>query len=307
MNWMESIMAFAVTMMALSTLVSMGVEMIHRTFRLREKKLYMILEQIHGRLSLINLPPEARRSQTEFAKKMTQSHLNTPQSPRGPTLLNGILNAGRTQKISAADFIERLARTREGRALLECHHEGGTNNLGILMEDLLRHYQRCKESAREYFTRRARLFSVLLALALAFLLNIHPGDIFTTYLKEARLRTGVIQALDPNGKEQSLQIPLGWQTPRMEKMKMDWSRDPSPGNRIYMALSWLLSTTLGGLLIGLGGPFWFALFKRISTLAAVPAPSQGAMINGKSPPKGVDTLGVSDLFTAVATASHKGD
>jgi hypothetical protein len=47
MIWIEAIMAFAVTMMAFATIVSMIVEMIHRIFRLREEKLKMMLNQVY--------------------------------------------------------------------------------------------------------------------------------------------------------------------------------------------------------------------------------------------------------------------
>ncbi|MBU1344455.1 MAG: hypothetical protein KKE44_22445 [Proteobacteria bacterium] len=47
MIWIEAIMAFAVTMMAFSTIVSMIVEMLHRIFKLREEKLKMMLDQIY--------------------------------------------------------------------------------------------------------------------------------------------------------------------------------------------------------------------------------------------------------------------
>ena len=313
MIWIEVIMAFAVTMMGFASIVSMIVEMIHRIFRLREEKLKMMLAQVYtnqiapmvGQCS--GTPLE---SGDDFAEKITDPDFIPTVEGRNPLkkLLHIFLNVKNTKQMSVLEFIEKLARTDQGKRLLEQSRIHGETQLKIFLEDLVSQYGNYEKSAREYFTRRARFFSVFVAIGLAMSLNINPIEICNTYLNDTTLRTNIIsksevieeqltvqmQRLeqikhaaslgdDDQIKElkstyerlnnslstlQTAQVPFGWGTPCMEEAL---KAKKTGGLFSPIFLKWFFSVVLGGILIGLGGPFWFDLFKKMSCFLSLTA------------------------------------
>ncbi|MFH1157146.1 MAG: hypothetical protein V1793_25400 [Pseudomonadota bacterium] len=309
MVWIEAIMAFAVTMMAFSTIVSMIVEILHRIFRLREEKLKMMLAQIHTKLirpQLLSLKTNLSTSGDHFAENLTSPDFIPSKTGTWlpQPLLHWLLNADNKKNLPVLEFIEKLARTEDGKALLEQGKIKGEEYLKVFMDDLISQYEKFEEAAREYFTRRARFFSILVAIGLAFCININPFEIFSAYIHDAKLRADIInqgtlmgeQLKDQERKladlaanrisvdEDSIMelkkvyetlnksldalqkddVPYGWGTPCMDKVWKAWEKEWGVFSRT--SLNWFLSVVLGGLLIGLGGPFWFDIFQKLSAL-----------------------------------------
>ena len=76
MEWLEAGLAFAVTMMVFSTMVSVIVETGHRIFRIREKGLQMIMVHVYEDViwpRLSNHLGEKKTSSIEFMKRMTRA------------------------------------------------------------------------------------------------------------------------------------------------------------------------------------------------------------------------------------------
>ena len=368
MIWIESIMAFAVTMMAFSTIVSMIVEMLHRMFRLREDKLKQMLDQIHKKLILPKVESLIKEMKTEspakktgkpekgFAEKMTDPDF-IPEAKSCNVfqlMLHKFLNPKNTKKMSALEFVEKLARTKEGRALMEKSRKQDEGYLKNFLDDLVSQYEKFEESAREYFTRRARFFSVIIAIGLAVSININPIEIFDVYLKNTKLRNNIVSQGQVIGKQieaqqqrltdmlkkadkdtnehqlkedqlkeikkiygdinttletlQKADIPFGWETPGMKKVFKAW--DPKWGFLSTTSIKWFLSVVLGGFLVGLGGPFWFDLFKKMSVFvgfarnlpSGAPKDAQGKEVtagSGSAPEERIDPL---TLFKQAAKA-----
>ena len=80
-------------------------------------------------------------------------------------------------------------------------------------------------------------------------------------------------AADIDGLAVDLDLPIGWQlypfSPR--SCLLDLVRQNCPGGGAERAafVPWLLGTLLGGVLIGLGGPFWYRVFASLSHLVQV--------------------------------------
>jgi hypothetical protein len=73
-------------------------------------------------------------------------------------------------------------------------------------------------------------------------------------------------------------------------------------------LVWILTTIFTGFLIGLGGPFWFDMVKRLSVVSQVtgslmrPPPAEGEGHGGTRSPKSATALLPEDAKTAFKTA-----
>ena len=71
---------------------------------------------------------------------------------------------------------------------------------------------------------------------------------------------------------------------------------------------WFLTTIFTGFLIGLGGPFWFDMVKRLSVVSQVTGglirqpPAKDGSGDGAKPPKSVTAVLPEDPVTAFKTA-----
>jgi len=323
MEWIEAGLAFAVTMMVFSTMVSVIVETGHRIFRIREKGLQMIMGHVYEDViwpRLSNRLGEKKTTAIDFMKKMSRARFY-PAGQKGPVLrtnlmrkLLKVVNAGQLKSLTTLEFIERLAEMPAGRSIMEETARRGEKYLKVFLEDLASKYEDFGESAKEYFGRRARLVSVLVAIGLSFSLNINAIQLFKTFLvnknvrqvmiergedvakkmqeQEAELRK-LLRTDDPAEKENLEKIeknikdlgksanmlsqtglPIGWDTvPWNSKAWQDFKEVEDPLSRwtgcAWLLFKWVLAVLLAGLLIGLGGPFWFDTFRKLSALTGI--------------------------------------
>lgn len=377
MQLIEAALAFAITMLALSLVVSSFVEIIHRIFSMREAGLKYVLGQMFDQvikkhltddkiLALVNRSrPENAQITTavealkifrdSFVERMSANRAPmgvtpkaTPTDPAlqvatNPKRAFGLWSGRDLAAMTPAEFMERLGSMDVGQAIVETRaaardavQDAGTAAAGainVVLKDIAQKFEAFGREASVYFEGRARLLSVVVALALAFLAHVDAVDLFRTYLRDPNARAKVIEqseavtaqhkaateaaialkAIDPNAtltpdevKKQietlkndwkeaiakanstvkqyaDLGLPLGWTDERIEQAKMyelvwtckdpnkkegegfaslwkdcgknQWRREiwgqvpTSPGVWFYLFL--------GGLLVGLGAPFWY--------------------------------------------------
>jgi hypothetical protein len=95
-----------------------------------------------------------------------------------------------------------------------------------------------------------------------------------------------------------LGLPIGWSQGGLFNAK---DMEPMGG------FVWFLTTVITGLLIGLGGPFWFDIVKRLSVVSQVtgalirPPPGQKAGGDGNGPAKSAAAAPAGDPKTAFRT------
>ena len=323
MEWLEAGLAFAVTMMVFSTIVSIIVETGHRFLRVREKGLKMIMTNIYEDIILPRLSVQLgdkKTSSDEFIEKMTRSrflpggkNLNKSDENWFKKKLFSLLNAEKLKSLTTLEFIERLPETPVGKSLMKESTRHGKKYIEIFLEDLASKYEDFGESATEYFKRRVKLVSVLVAIGLAFSLNINAIHLFKTFLGNKDIRQAIIEKGDNVAKKLKEQekklsellettdisqeenvkkindnindiqnsaellsqtgIPVGWETAPWkssewkEKNAKGWVVKGTWG--IWILLKWFIAVLLAGLLIGLGGPFWFDTFRKLLTLTSL--------------------------------------
>lgn len=309
MEWLEAALAFAVVMMVFSTIVAVIVESAHMVFRLREKGLRRFMEVVHKDI----VSPRFSRltvstSIESFVEIMTRSRFRPADENASALrkLVSGIVNAKELKNLSTTHFLERLTELPEGQYLVANIEDLGRQNVDTFVKDLARKYEEWGESATDYFARRAKLVSVIIAVVLAFALNINALHLFETLLIDKGLHNALIergdetaqqleqwrtqldglpaqmpperskaaQALARNISEirehnaalRSGSIPFGWE-------HAPWKAAAWPlakwHESAWLLMQWGSAVLLTGLLIGLGGPFWFDTFRKLSALTGV--------------------------------------
>jgi hypothetical protein len=365
MDWLAAALAFAITMLGLSIVVSATVETVHRIVGLREKGLRLMLGHFYDAViapHVARLDPAIGAGRDPFLDAMTVNRAPTGEFPTRPGrsgsagaalfghaagitatqflanerhFLSWIWGGRRLGSLSLDDFMGRLGSSVYGDALAKIERDVGTSGLETVLHDLARKFDDFGLDASVYFQARARLLSVLIAFVIAWQLHVHPYVLFSTFLhspaiaqkvadlgpkfvKESEDAQKRLEAVGKNVDQKgeaniaevqadlkTLQattkdaisslsgagVPIGWTTQSLEEarfarsfMVLVYPRDASAA--ALSTVGWLL---FGGLLIGLGGPFWRDLVLSMTNLrggTAKPEPKaqgSGASAAGTGP------------------------
>lgn len=283
MLWIEAALAFAITMMILSTIVSVIIETGHRLFRIREKCLQRLIRRLYDDVIVPLQQSEHPGQGNAFTERMTRSSFATNED-----VADRIINSAQLTSLSTSEFITRLAYTEEGRHLYQQNTTSDQHRLQTVVAYITERFDAIGHGASDYFKRRASLYSLLVGLLMAFSLNINAPQLFKVYLVEKDTRQQLVaqmaeldelllsQSTSPELtyiREQisdlsSQQLPLGWQSAPWNQYQWQQSSWQEP-YRLLALISWGLSIALSGLLIGLGGPFWFDMYRKLGLIAGL--------------------------------------
>ncbi len=310
MDWLEATLAFAVLMMVMSTVVSVLVETVHRVLGAREEGLRVLVEGLYTeylRPRLGRLAGGGNDTRTAFVSKMTAARFQPVTGNWLKGWVQGWLRSTTQKNLTTLEFIERFAETAEGKAVAAWAKGQASGQLKTLLEDLASKYEDWGASASEYFTRRARLLSVVVALVVAFGLNVDAVKIFRTFLQDKSVRSAMIDAGDavaeelqsqlatleqvrgarpsddaqPADSSEDLEKVLADHRQKLESelarlgsagVPMGWDASPltaaawTEGGPWWSGVLRGFSVALGGVLIGLGGPFWYDTFRKLGLL-----------------------------------------
>jgi hypothetical protein len=223
-------------------------------------------------------------------------HLSVDAASEDRKFLNWIWSGRRLGSLSLTAFMERLGGSEYGAQLVTQASTAGEKGIEWVLKDVAQKFDAFGAEASEYFESRARLLSVIVGFVLAFAINVNAIALFETFMKRPDIREAVIargenvtksyenlqkqaDALNTSAQAatteearasiqraadqasaavrdlQSAGVPIGWNT-------------QSVANFRRSTLLSLVGLLLGGLLIGLGGPFWY---KAVQTLTGVRA------------------------------------
>ena len=327
MEWIEAALAFAVVMMLLSTAVSLLMEAVYNTMRLREKGLRRLVESLYEDVIVPRLPRlDDDATATAFADQVATSRyvpFDKYTDSRLRRLIPWTVNAKDLKQISALEFVERFAETPAGGRLFTEAQRRGKDYLDTFLGDLASKFEDFSRSSSDYFARRAKLTSSIVAFFLAFALNIDAVHLYQTFLQDkeerqkwidmgtevgeraldaderarqalaninntnvdqAALQASIDEALTEfNAIASSLKtsgLPVGWGSAPWNEST--WSSKEAWGITASLG-GWFLSVSLAGLLIGLGGPFWYDVFKKLGALAQMVRGVQSTDQQAKDP------------------------
>jgi hypothetical protein len=379
MPLIEAALAFAITMLALSLVVSSFVEIIHRVLSMREAglkymigqmfdqvlKRYLKREALEELVDKSKIPDAAKADisalaenvRTAFVERMSANRAPmgvapkaTPADPakqvaQNPKRFLGLWNGRDLGAMTSTEFMERLGSIDVGQKIREAASDGGTaaaDAIDAALKDIAQKFEAFGKDASEYFEGRARLLSVVVAIALAFLAHVDAVDLFRTYLRDPNARAKVIEqaeavtaqhkaaaeaakALDAISKSAGtpeeikadikkeidalkddakaaiagakatikqyadLGAPIGWTDDRQnaahpanllwicsggepDDPKKPWLQACNKSGKMLVwfagprvVLDWIY-LALGGLLIGLGAPFWYNAVTVLTNL-----------------------------------------
>lgn len=322
MEWLEASLAFIITMMMLSTIASMVVETLHRCLRLRERGLEQTLDALFEKVIWPKVASAKDMAGDGSIKELWQRNFVTtmtgnefPKARERPKHrylvwhwlkwivavgVGKLTNEQKRRGISTLEMVERLVETDVGRHISQRARELGKEAAdefkSAVVVGISDKFEDYSEEARDIFSRRAKLLSVLVGLVLAFGLNVDAPALFKSYLQDPALRYKIIaqgEAVAQAAQDARLSLEaelaqadsatLGEvksgiekitnQIKELEVQSIPLSVADSPlygkelvGRPFWI---WLLSVTLGGFLIGLGGPFWFDSFRKVSALTNI--------------------------------------
>jgi hypothetical protein len=141
---------------------------------------------------------------SRFVKQMTDMRW-VPVAPNAGRIkkayyriVNKLRRTDKAQKLTTLEFLERLAESPVGAAVLDRSEKKGDDQklLGVFLEDLASKFEDFGDDASTYFARRARMFSVLIGFVLVFFINFSAIDVAKTLLQSESARTALIKQGD---------------------------------------------------------------------------------------------------------------
>jgi len=206
MAWLDALLAFAITMMVLSTLVSAIVEAGHSLLNQRAKGLERLMQHMFDKVIAPKLAGQLPTDMTgsRFVKQMTDMRW-VPVAPNAGRIkkayyriVNKLRRTDKAQKLATLEFLERLAESPVGAAVLDRSEKKGDDqeSLSVFLEDLASKFEDFGDDASIYFAWRARMFSVLIGFVLVFSINFSAIDVAKTLMQSESARTALIEQGD---------------------------------------------------------------------------------------------------------------
>jgi hypothetical protein len=223
MPLLDAILAFAVTMLVVATVVSLLVDVCHKVFALRkedfevmlvefnEKELTPVIDRELARLTATLTPEKitdiqnalARYNATPRAKALQEADLAAQAAPDNTTAIaNAQVAAVAKAKVdllqenpqavrihlTTDELIEKLKRTELGTTILTTLGDKAKT----VFDELAKRYEVIGEKYTAIFRKKARWIATGVALVLAIALNIDTVNVLQAYMSDQTLREAVV-------------------------------------------------------------------------------------------------------------------
>lgn len=311
MDMLQIALALAVSMLIFSTLASMVVEIIHKVLRLRHNGLKKMLTTFY---------------MTEVKQKMQGLVAgNNVSSEEMPDFIKKASSmTGGSHTLSTIEFIRCFAETEIGKSLAE----RADNEIDTLIDNITKRYEDYGRQASEIFRLKSQILTVIVSISMAFLLNINVVTLFNTFKSNEELTNKFANQAGQVLVDYQVHVELLKKTINMDNsldvkdiqedqnkfkevleeikqsgIPIGWSDDdilnPVDLPENMNEYVWWVSFILTGILIGLGGPFWFDLVKRLSVVRQVAGalsrqpPEKNEISSGTAPQK-ASTAAITD-------------
>jgi hypothetical protein len=307
MPYLDAALAFALTMLAVSTLVTQIVRLGQSFFKLRNAGLQQMLGEYFTQELKPVVERELNRLKTELEADVAS---NVRQQADALSMKLPFTNEELTKlaEVSTEELLERLKRSPLGKSLLESLG----NKAQTVFSELGKRYEIVGNKFSESFRKHSRLWTTILALATAFLLNIDSLYIADTYIKNEGMRQAVIaqkESLEDGYNSLAVKLQQDATKDAITKAEFEQAFGDTKdqldvftsagfpiglsyfphacvqnpifsdcGQRSYVF--WFIGCILTGLLAGLGAPFWYdavtGISRAIQTVRAEKKPETDA-------------------------------
>lgn len=231
MAWLESFLAFALTMLVFSTVITIIIEGIHRALLYREKGMQALIGSLFDAVIWPRFGkffvPEAALIETTDSADAKKLKLAAQEKPRTETRADFVAmltsSEGVTEKtrgligrlvprqitsLTSMQFAERLAQTEIGARIVKEVKDAlsGTaaevqQAVDQVVKDLVQKFERFGAAATEFFKRRSQVFAVLIGFVLVFAANFDAVQVFKAYFNDDKLRAALIANSDAIQKQ----------------------------------------------------------------------------------------------------------
>jgi hypothetical protein len=219
MNWLTAALAFAITMVLFTSMVSAIVESIQRLFGLRRRGLQWMLRAMYEEVARLrpDLVSQLGRAQplldtpvsslgpinsvmerlrvafgsapagtatSQFVERMTRN----PRAKEFHGPLPHFLRPRHLQSLTPVEFAQRLARTDIGAAFMQ----KAETEWEQLLNGVLERFDFYGQATSETFRQRAKAMSVIVSFVLAFALNINAVALFYSFANRPQLAEAML-------------------------------------------------------------------------------------------------------------------
>ena len=275
----------------------------HRALRLRAKGMEALLSQYYDEVLSRELDLSAVNKQEIMGRVLINPARKIILSSSARVFPNKIIERITTStQVSADDLMKRLNQTEVFGEL----KEKTETEIRETLESIEDQYNEYSTAMSDYFKRRAKLFSLLAGVLLAFAANIDGVRIYEALKINPEVRANIISQqasleasyhsaqknLDKIAAEADkptedtkkqiadLKNSLDEATGRIADiaslgLPIGWHYFPaSVGNQAisdpFSYLVWVFKVLITGLLIGLGAPFWFEVAQKLTRIKQGP-------------------------------------
>ncbi len=190
MPLLQAFLALALTMLSLSTMATVGVEIVNRVLHLRGKDLKRMLtifyetelQQLvttHFRLDSLDKIDAMRE---DVIARLTSNPLVPDPSQWRWSWLRDLTN------LSTAEMVKRLPKTAVGQALAA----RTASDVDFLLDNTIAKYDQYGKAASDLFKRRSQVISIAAGIVVAFMLNVDALFTLQTYVQDPIARQTVI-------------------------------------------------------------------------------------------------------------------
>lgn len=298
-------LAIALTLLLLSTLASMLVEILFKSLNMRKNDLKKMLEDYLTKHMQAEIPNWQAVQQSDHAgnpktpEQLKQAHQNNINAVSA--LVTQLLPEASKERLSVTEFMHRLGETEIGRAL----YAKSADRLDDAMTYLVNKYEETGTASSRVFRTKAFWLTGFIGIAIAFALNVNIFSLGSEYASNQALRLSIIakaENIEVMASQQMLRIEnlgdnaqasaqevkeaLASFEQRLDEVQsygipMGYNEGRKPNQLFYTSFAfienpaikkgvsfviWLFATVLTGVLIGLGSPFWFDVVKKLSVV-----------------------------------------
>lgn len=303
MPYLDAALAFALTMLAVATLVTSIVRLIKNTATVRREGLKKMLEEYFAAEFKPVIQRELNRLKKGVDEKVT-AELEAALNQYDISIEVNKAEAEQLADLATDELLERLKRSNLGQKLL--------TDLGdqaqAIFDELGKRYEVVGKKATESFRVNSKKWATGIALALALVVNIDSIYIANTYINNASLTQAVIAQKDAfvedynalvrtleeeedketftkeqlkqafSDSQEQLKVvtgsgfPLGWSyfphSYFQGAASKEWGKSQDFQNRANLLgwLSWITGVLITAVLAGQGGPFWYDVVASISRI-----------------------------------------
>ncbi len=180
MQILQALLAFAVTMLGLATIVTLLLEFASRVLKRRGR----VMTHMLGLVFEKEIGPRIKATQTvvdakkRFADMIRKSPLGTDIGSI-PAWLRGLFAVDRSDEMTREEFVRRLARSEWGQQL----RERAEAEIDAVVDRVVGRFDELSDATREYFKSSSAVISLGIGVLLALAANIDGYRVLDFYVE----------------------------------------------------------------------------------------------------------------------------